>query len=210
MVVYDVFDARDGVAIARLLATAFSERDPPAVALGITATEFDTFVRLLAPKAATEALTIVARDSGTGEIVGALLTEDLYSRPADGIHRLSTTFEPILALLDDMQREYRQGRPAARGEYLHLFLLGVAVSYAGQGIGQQLVARTMEHGTSRGYTIAVTEATSRRSQHVFRSQGFVERVQRSYADYGFEGRRPFASIASEGGPILMDRSLEAR
>jgi ribosomal protein S18 acetylase RimI-like enzyme len=74
-------------------------------------------------------------------------------------------------------------------------------------VAHQLVAACLEHGRRRGYRLAVTEATNKVSQHIFRKQGFVERVQRSYATHRFEGRQVFASIAEQGGPILMDKSL---
>lgn len=60
----------------------------------------------------------------------------------------------------------------------------------------------------RGYRVAVTEATNKVSQHIFRKQGFVERAQRSYEAHRFGGRQVFASIAERGGPMLMDKSLK--
>jgi hypothetical protein len=61
------------------LGEVFSRHDPPAVAVALTAPEFEEFVRLLCPKAAIDVLTIVARLAGTGELVGARLTEDSAS-----------------------------------------------------------------------------------------------------------------------------------
>ena len=56
--------------------------------------------------------------------------------------------------------------------------------------------------------MAVTEATNPTSQHIFRKQGFVERVHRLYKTHEYDGRKPFASIAGYGGPILMDKPLK--
>jgi hypothetical protein len=55
--------------------------------------------------------------------------------------------------------------------------------------------------------VAVTEATNKASQHIFRKLGFVERVWRSYRDYRIDGQAVFASIVEHGGPILMDKQL---
>jgi len=74
-------------------------------------------------------------------------------------------------------------------------------------LSQQLVVACLEHGNRRGYRLAVTEATNKISQHIFRKQGFVERAKRSYAAHPFDGQHIFASIAEHGGPILMDKSL---
>jgi hypothetical protein len=53
-----------------LLGKVFTDRDPPAVA--VTPSEFEPPVGLFCPKAAAEGLTIVARSTDTGEMVGAL------------------------------------------------------------------------------------------------------------------------------------------
>ena len=104
--------------------------------------------------------------------------------------------------------EYRNEQTDRPGETLHLFLLGVAESAVGRGVAQKLVETCLKHGASHGYRRAVTEATNKVSQHIFRKQGFVERVRRSYGTHYFEGRAVFASIAEQGGPVLMDRELQ--
>jgi hypothetical protein len=53
----------------------------------------------------------------------------------------------------------------------------------------------------------VTEATNTTSQHLFRKQGFVEKVRRSYRDHRFEGLAFFTSIADHVGPMLMEKHL---
>lgn len=204
---YDVYVSSDAEAMAKLLGEVFSRYDPPAVAAGLTTSEFEAFVRLLCPKAAAEGLTIVARLAGTGELIGVLLTEDSASALPEGIDRLSAKFDPIFDILGQLDMEYRSGQPVRPGESIHLFLLGVSDRVAGRGVAQQLVTACLEHGRRRGYRVAVTEATNKVSQHIFRKQGFVARVQRSYEAHRFDGRQIFASIAEHGGPILMDKSL---
>jgi hypothetical protein len=76
---YSVYRRSDCGEMAALLGEVFSERDPPAVATGLTSADFEHFVRLLCPKAAEEGLSIVARARETGEMVGALLAEDSAS-----------------------------------------------------------------------------------------------------------------------------------
>ena len=204
---YGVYVPSDAEAMTKLLGAVFSRHDPPAVAAALTSSEFEDFVGLLCPRAAEEGLTVVARLAGTGELIGALLTEDSASGLPDGIDRLSAKFDPIFDILGQLDTEYRSGRTVRRGELLHLFLLGVSDSVAGRGVAQQLVAACLELGLRRGYRMAVTEATNIVSQHIFRKQGFVERVQRSYEAYLFNGRQVFASIAKHRGPILMDKPL---
>ena len=204
---YGIYTAQDADEMARLLGEVFSRRDPPAAAVGLTPSEFEAFVQLLCPKAAVEGLTILARRAGTGELVGALLTEDSASALPEGMGRLSPKFEPIFDILGQLETEYRVDRTLGPGESLHLFLLGVAESAGGCGVAQHLVSTCLEYGARKGYQLAVTEATNKVSQHIFRKLGFVDRVSRSYVNHRFAGRSAFASIADHGGPILMDRSL---
>ncbi len=204
---YGLCAASDADAMAKLLGEVFSRRDPPPYAVGLTAPEFEAFVRLFCPKAITEGLTIVARSHDTGSLVGALLTEDCASAMPAGMDRLSQKFDPIFDILGQLGTEYWGDRPARPGESIHLFLLGVAASVAGRGVAQQLITACLELGASRGYRLAVTEATNKVSQHIFRKHGFVERARRWYGAHRSNGRAVFESIAEHEGPILMDRSL---
>jgi len=207
MIHYSVYTEKDGNEMARLLGRVFAPHDPPAIAVGLTPAEFEAFVRLFCAKAALEGLTTVARSAETGEMVGVLLTEDSSGALPEGLEHLSAKFNPIFDILGQLDAEYRAGEPARPGECLHLFLLGVAPDHGGQGIAHQLVARCLAHGASRRFRVAVTEATNTTSQHIFRKQGFVERVRRSYESHRFNGRAYFASITEQGGPMLMERSL---
>jgi ribosomal protein S18 acetylase RimI-like enzyme len=204
---FGLYKRSDAKEMVQLLSEVFAERDPPAVAVGLIPSEFETFVRLFCPQAADQELTIVARCAETGEMCGALLTEDSASGLPDGIDRLSAKFNPIFDILGQLDEEYRGSEVAAPGESIHLFLLGVSQHFSGKGVARQLVTEGLSNGAGKGYCKAVTEATNRTSQHIFRKQGFIERVRRSYSEYQFDGRASFASITEQGGPILMDRQL---
>ena len=207
LVNYSLFTAPDSDEMSRLLGKVFAQRDPPAVAVGLTASEFEAFVRLFCPKADAEGLTVVARSATTGEMIGALLAEDSASVPPDRLDQVSAKFNPIFDILGQLDAEYRGGRAIQPGESIHLFLLGVAHGLTGKGVAQQLVAECLANGVGKMYHWAVTEATNKTSQHVFQKQGFAERAQRSYNDHRFEGQAFFSSIVEQGGPILMDRRL---
>ncbi len=193
--------------MVRLLGHVFAGYDPPAVAVGLTPAEFEQFVQLWCRKAAQERLTILARSEQTGELVGALLTEDAASPMPDGLDGISPKFLPIFDILGGLDAAYRNQFSPRPGEALHLFLLGVDRRFGGQGIAQRLVQRCLANGMERGFQSAVTEATNRRSQHIFRKLGFTERVRASYVEHVFEGAAHFSAIAGEGGPILMDLQL---
>jgi hypothetical protein len=56
--------------------------------------------------------------------------------------------------------------------------------------------------------MALTEATGRISQRVFRKQGFVDRFSISYRDFTYEHKVVFASIQGHENASLMDKSLD--
>ncbi len=196
--------------IGRLLAENFIKHDPPAIAVGLTPDEFEAFVTLWFPGAGADGLTIIARDRGTGQIAGALLTDDAAAPPPQGIEGLSEKLDPIFDLLGQIDTDYRDGRTILPGQYLHLFLLGVAEQFTRRGIGRELVAACLRNGAAKGYTSAVTEATNPISQHIFRELGFEIQAERSYGEYRFGGSAVFASIAEHGGPMTMDRRIADR
>jgi ribosomal protein S18 acetylase RimI-like enzyme len=205
-ITYGVAEESDLEDMVQLLGTVFSRHDPPAVATGLTPAEFEEFVRLLCPAIAIGGVSIVGRDD-TGQLAGALLTEDSASSLPNGMDRLSKKFEPIFDILGQLDADYRLGKPAVPGESLHLFLLGVDDAFVGRGVAQQLVGVCVENGMRKGYTVAVTEATNNVSQHIFRKLGFIDRVQRSYRDHRYQGRSFFAAIHEHIGPVLMERLL---
>ena len=204
---FSLYSSPDADEMARLLGDAFSKHDPPALATGISAAEFERFVHVLCRRADAEGLTVIARSAADGEMIGALLAEDSASPFPEDLTQLGPKFDPVFDILGELESEYRQGRHPQPGESMHLFLLGVAEAFSGRGVAQRLVAECVANGARRGYRLAVTEATSKRSQHVFRKQGFADRVRRSYKDHRFDGMACFTSIAEQGGPILMERRL---
>jgi hypothetical protein len=125
---YGIYVPSDAAAMAKLLAEVFSRYDPPAIATGLTTSEFEAFVQLLCPRAAAEGLTVVARLAGTGELIAALLTEDSASPLPDGIDQLSAKFDPIFDILGQLDTENWGGRTVHPGESLHLFLLASPIA----------------------------------------------------------------------------------
>ena len=204
---YDVAQPSDSEEIVRLLATVFSESEPPAVAMGLSFRDMEQFLRLFAPGAIADGLTIVARGSDTGKRAGVMLIDDFVAPPALDLNQISTKFLPIFAMLENLDEQYRREKTILAGECLHLFMLGVDGAFVGCGIGQGLVKACLDHGIRKGYRMVVTEATGIVSQRVFRKNGFVDRFSVTYRDFTYEGKAVFGSIEGHENAILMDRSL---
>jgi ribosomal protein S18 acetylase RimI-like enzyme len=204
---YGLYRASDAEEMTKLLADAFTRHDPLAWAVGVEPTDFASLVVSLLPQVAQEDLTIVARLAATGEMAGALLTNDPARETAASMETLSDRFAPIGSILGELVTTYRAGREPREGEMLHLYFLGVSDRAAGNGVGKRLVAASVENGSRKDYRVAVAEATNPKSQHIFRTQGFAERGQILFKEHVFRGRKVFEHIAEYGGPILMEKVL---
>jgi ribosomal protein S18 acetylase RimI-like enzyme len=203
---YKICGKSDLEDMARLLAETFSRFDPPAIAAGITSYDFEKFVNLLFPGIIKDQLTIIARSAETGEIAGALLSEDAATPLPEELESLSK-FAPIFEILGELDTDYWKDKDRIPGKYIHLFLLGVSPAYTGKGIAQMLVKQCILNSIKKDYKFAVTEATNNISQHIFRQQGFIEQVKRSYKNFTYQGKKIFESIDGHYGPILMDKNL---
>ena len=190
-----------------LIASAFSAAEPPAVAMGLTVSELTEFLKMLAPTALEDGLTVVARSSAGNQLVGAMLTDDFASPAPLDPQRLSPGLLPIMGMLESLDDQYREGKEVRSGEYLHLFMLAVDPQFGGQGIAQGMVERCLENGLRKGYRWAMTEATGVISQRVFRKLGFEERFRIRYRDFRYQDAAVFAGITEHDGAALMDRAL---
>ena len=106
---YGLLEREDVGDMARVLGDVFSRRDPPAIAVGMSAADIEGFVGIFGPKALAEDLTIVARNS-SGELVGAMFAEDFGTPPPADVTRAPASFAPVGALLDSLDDEYTEQR----------------------------------------------------------------------------------------------------
>lgn len=205
---YEVAKTSDSGEVIRLLARVFSESEPPALAMGLSPQELEQFLDAIAPAVIPEGLTVIARSMDTGTLAGVLFTDDFGNPPGIDLCRISPKFLPIFAMLELLDEQFRKEVTICRGKFLHLFMLVVDGQFAGRGIGQELIKACIENGCRRGYRRALTEATGKISQHIFRKNGFIQRFSVPYRSFRYENRPVFAAIQGHEGAMLMDRSLE--
>jgi len=205
---YRLLQLEDAPHMVRLLAEVFSRSEPMAVAANLPEAQVARMVECLVPKAVAEQLTVVARDSMRGQLVGALLAADFGTTPPEGLDDAAPLFAPVGALLDTLDEPYRASAAVAPGTHAHLFMLGVAAHAASRGIAGQLVAACTAQASGLGYRTAVTEATGAASQQVFRRAGFRHVATASYRDFVYGGQRVFSTITDAEGTFLMTRDLD--
>ena len=204
---YAVANLSDSEDVARLLARVFSESEPPAVAMGLSCNEMSEFLQLVVPSVVPYGLTVVARSAETGRLAGVMLSDDFASPPALDLDRISPKLMPILTMLEVLDEQFRAGKTISAGQFLHLFMLGVDGEFGGGGVGQGLVQVSLRNAAGKGYRMALTEATGKVSQHIFRKNGFSDRFSVAYQDFVYQGKAVFASIREHERVILMDRAL---
>lgn len=205
-ITYGLLDVTDEREMIQVLAEAFSRHDPPAVALGLSASDIAHIVKSFAPKMLAEELTIVARDAA-GEMVGVMFTDD-FGTPSPDLGGLPDGFEAIGILLDRLDHSYRETHDVVPGSHLHLLMVGVSDVATRSGVAQTLIGVCLDHGSKRGYRWAIAEATGVVSQHIFRKMGFNELDVVPYGEFEVDGQRVFATIAEHRGAVLMERSVD--
>ncbi|MDD5411539.1 MAG: hypothetical protein PHF31_09015 [Methylobacter sp.] len=204
---YELFNISELDEMAMMTGKAFARYEPVTSALGISSEDFAEFVRLLGPKAVQDELTVIARDQETNQIIGAMISDDFASEPPEEIRRLGDNFEPVWAILDELDTQYMQGGILPKGEYLHFFLLAVDHRQTGKNVARNVVRICLENGVGKGYKTGIVEATGIVSQNIFRQSGFVDCFEIPYKTFTFQGRHAFDSIEGHQGIILMDKAL---
>ena len=205
---YGLVERTDLGEMADLLASVFSRFDPPAIAAGLSFDDVRELVRHYGQRVPDDALTVIARSQPSGKLIGAMLTDDFADPPPKHLEGLlAGNFKSIGAILEKLDGQYRKIRQVHPGTILHLFMLGVDPAFGGKGIARNLVQVTLENGRQKGYQRAVTEATGRVSQHIFRSHGFEELFRVPYQEFIFDGERPFSVIVDHEAIVLLERAL---
>lgn len=204
---YELFDINELHEMAVMTAEAFARYEPITSAIGISIEDFADFVRLRWPKVEQEELTVIARNQDSKQIIGAMIADDFAVEPPEEIRRLGDNFEPVWAILDKLDNQYKLGRILPKGEYLHLILLAVDHQQTGKNVAKNLLQTCLDNGIRKGYKTGIVEATGVVSQHIFRKFGFVDCFETPYKAFTFQGKQVFDSIKDHHGIILMDKSL---
>ena len=207
---YEIFDLNSLDRMANVVARAFTQFDPMAIAQNLSLGEFADYIKLLGEWAEGEKLTVIARDKSSDEVVGAVIAGDFASSsPLDpeNCASISPKFEPIVELLESLEAQYNQGKRIRAGEYLYVYMLAVSPDYQRQKIAQNLIQICLDNGIEKGFTRAFTEAANSVSQHIFKKLDFQPRHEIFYSEFTYKGVPVFANIEEHEGTILMDRLL---
>ena len=202
-ILFQTMHHSDIEATAACISQVFSNFEPIAKTLKISADEFYKFAVQVCRKAADEAVSNIAKDCKTGAIVGFIISEDLmtpYTVPTEGIDR---KFEGVFSLLAELEENYRSCHQVRTGQVLHILMIGVHEQYTQRHIAKRLVKENLKLAKRNGFEIAIAEATGVASQELFRTLGFTEEFAIEYKSYQFKGEQIFISIDHPPNCLLM-------
>jgi hypothetical protein len=149
-----------------------------------------------------QGLTWLALDRG--RIVGLGMGED-FSNPwrSAGV-ALAPAIAPCIALLDRITHEYHATCRPPPGHTLNIVVLKVRKDYTGRHVTKTFMVDGVPAMRERGFKKVIGILSGAKSQHLARARfGFEIEAEIKYADFEFEGRRPFAGITETDGIKVM-------
>ncbi|MEW5802357.1 MAG: hypothetical protein AB1847_09670 [bacterium] len=202
----ELFKANDREQVISCLASTFSESEPMTKTLKIAPSELLGLAELICNEAISKGVSLVAKDNRTGRIAAFSLAGDFTDWPPQGIERVNAKVFPILALVSDLDEEYKKNRKIMPGEIFHLSFLGSCGHYKKRKIATTIVRKHLQLAQVKGFTCAVAEVTGPASQHILIDKfGFVEKCRIDYKSYLYCGVRVFENIKDVSSCFLVEK-----
>jgi hypothetical protein len=201
---YSILKPKDFEGATECISSTFSQGEPMTKSLGIKKSDFDYFAEVFIKKAVKDEVSVVAKDSA-GKVIGCIVCEDFITDLPEGSEKISSSFDPIIALLGELDEKYKVENNVQPGQLLHMFMGGVYKEYAGMGVALGMTQFIESHTKSKSFKGAIGEVTGPISQHVYINQlGYKDVSSISYKTFQFEGKRIFSNITEcEGCKLIV-------
>jgi len=207
---YELINEHNLESAIECVSHTFIQNEPLAAHLEITVDEFLVFARAFYPSLIEPGISFAAVDVAKDKVVGVRVSEDLYQELEEPpeIPGLSPKFHPLFDLLDKLGHLFADKAHIRAGQYVHMFMIAVEPGYQGKGIAPNMNKVFFRHVIDKGFTHAITEPTGLISQHILANKfGFETLAEITYADYTFEGTKPFADLEEHPSAKLMVKKL---
>lgn len=153
-------------------------------------------------------LTIVARDTVTGKVIGGLTHKDYALPPTPDLpreyYRFIDMYEADIAMCRELEKPLSE-REYKVGELFQPFQICVLPEYSGKSIATELAARSVILGKELGFSEAIGECSVMASRMAFEKNGFKVINALPYKEFEFKGSKPYESI--DGELYLLWREL---
>ena len=221
---------------SELLAMSFHLHEPMTTATGVTIDAHRDFFDMMMPQMCDNGLSVVALESNTepgdtdvsasDTVLGVFIAEDFATPAPSGPSGFDGFMEKhgegpmasTLALLDQVEEDLKAklalastggvGADVPRGQYCHLWCVGVDERAQGRGIAKTLSQLVLQQAQQQGFGLSFAEATGEYSARALAKMGMVETAVYLYKDWEMEpgsGVRPFAGTAE---PHVGTRLME--
>ncbi len=189
-----------------VLCDVFVESSAVHVALGVQAGPYRKYFAPHFQSMVAQGLSYVAVDDRTDEVVGVIVGCDFIQ---DADHSSEPGWiTPLYELLDDLSARYHDTLEVGQGEIILVDMAAVIPGYEGRGIYRQLRLQLHERAREVGFTRVVGELSSAATQAVC-TREFGHRVvsEIAFADFVYQGTRPFAAITEPPTIQLVEGRL---
>ncbi|MEM7075195.1 MAG: hypothetical protein AAF484_08920 [Pseudomonadota bacterium] len=151
-----------------------------------------------------EGLSVMVVEPVSQRILGCLIVT-AFAPPVGGAnHR----FAPLAALTSELVARYRQKRQLRPGEAALVDMGAVAPEVSGGGLYKAMRDRAHHTARKRGFRFVLGELSSAATQHVVLGRmGHRAMAKVAFAEFEYQGARPFASIKTPESLILSEGDL---
>ncbi|MEB3181230.1 MAG: GNAT family N-acetyltransferase [Nostocaceae cyanobacterium] len=208
-IVYEILQSKDLASTIECLATVFPGGEPLTHCLGITKEYYYPVAEIVCQKAVEDGLSHIAKDAQTGELVGFIISEDMYieNNYYKEKYKEFDKFIPIISLVESLQQEYLADKKIRKGQFFYESMIGVYPKYQNRNIARYLYAENIEYAKTKNFSRIITEPSGIVSQRLCSRFGFKEIVSIDYQDYEYQGMKVFANITRHKKCVLMEKIL---
>jgi hypothetical protein len=125
-IVYSTLKEEDILGLTDCICDVFPSSEPMCKLSQITKEEFRDFAQVISQDAVKNGISHVAKDTKTGKIVGYRVSHDLKAEANPEMEKVIENFpkiQPILFLLDSLEKMYVQNKTINKGEVLYWFMV---------------------------------------------------------------------------------------
>jgi GNAT superfamily N-acetyltransferase len=208
-IVYEILQSKDLASTIECVATVFPGSEPLNYCLGITKEYYYPVAEIVCQKAVEDGLSHIAKDAQTGELVGFIISADMYreNNYYKDKYKKFDKFSPLSSLIEWLQSQYLQDKVLSQGQIFYLSMLGVEPRYHNRQIPKYLMNENIEYAKNQNFSRIITEATGIVSQRLGFRMGFKEILSINYQDYEYQGVKVFANITRHPKCMSMEKIL---
>lgn len=177
-------------------------------ALGITAEEYESWFRKSVLDKIDRSLSFVAVDTANDRLVACILACE-FSGSSESSTRIPQRLLPVSAILERLAAPLVELIKNSSDRFLLVDIAVVSRLYRGKGVYKRLRQHVQENASKRGFRFVVGElSSSRTQQYCVSTLGHQVVAELAFAEFEFQGTRPFDSIDSPATLQLVVGKLD--